>query len=327
MKSVTMRLTIATAAALLLVGTSSAEAQSGDKVHRIGVLSPTDGRNPSDDTLERRFDELGWVKGRNVSFSYRYSRVNDALPALAKELVQERVDVIVTSGTPASLAAKQATTTIPVVFYSVGDPVGVGLVSSLGRPGGNVTGISGITYQLGAKRLELLNQVLPEARLVGVLLNRTDPTASQVFGALKAGLGSAKVTVEPFYAGRPAEIDAALQAMKRDGVNGAMVQPDGMFWAQRPKIVKLAADLRLPTIYAFQEDVEAGGLMSYGASWLDMQAQAVTYIDKILRGSIPSGLPVMEPTKLELVVNVKTAKALGLTIPRSVLLRADRVVE
>jgi putative ABC transport system substrate-binding protein len=322
-----MRLTITMVAALLLVGMLAGEARPADRVYRIGVLSPGGGRTPSVDMLEKRLGDLGWMKGRNVDFSYRYSRVNDALPALARELVQEGVDIIVSSGTPASLAAKQATTSIPVVFYSVGDPVGVGLVSSLGRPGGNVTGISGITYQLGAKRLEFLSQVLPDARLVGVLLNRTDPTASQVLGALKAGLGSVNVTVEPFYAGRLEEIEAAFEAMKRHGVNGAMVQPDGMFLAQRASIVKLAADLRLPTIYAFMEDVEAGGLMSYGASFLDMQAQAVAYIDKILRGAVPSGLPVQEPTKLELAINVKTAKALRLTVPSSLMFRADRVIE
>ena len=135
------------------------------------------------------------------------------------------------------------------------------------------------------------------------------------------------MTVEPFYAGRPAEIEAAFQAMRRHGVHGAVVQPDGMFWAQRPTIVKLAADLRLPTIYAFKEDAEAGGLMSYGASILDMQAQAVTYIDKIFRGAAPSGLPVQEPARFELVINVKTAKLLRLTIPRTLMLRADRVIE
>jgi putative ABC transport system substrate-binding protein len=305
----------------------AAEAQSGDKLYRIGVLSPTAGRNPLDDALEKRLGDLGWSKGRNVSFSYRYSRVNDALPVMAKELVRERVDIIVTTGTPASLAAKEATTTIPIVFYSVGDPVGVHLVSNLGRPGRNVTGISGITYQLGAKRLELLKELLPEARLVGILLNPTDPTSSQVLGALKAGLGSTNVTVGPFYAGIPAEIEAAFQAMKRRGVSGVVVQPDGMFWAQRPSIVKLAADLRVPTIYAFNEDVEAGGLMSYGADILDMQAQAVTYVDRILRGSLPADLPVLEPTKVALAINLKTAKTLGLTIPPSLLLRAHHVIE
>jgi putative ABC transport system substrate-binding protein len=308
----------------LVAAPLTAEGQTTRKVYRVGVLSPADGRNPTDEIFEKRLSAHGWIEGQNVSFVYRYSRVNDALPALAKELALERLDIIVTSGTPASLAAKHATTTIPVVFYSVGDPVGVHLVSSLGRPGGNVTGISGITYQLGAKRLQFLKDVLPEARSVGILLNRTDPTAPQVLRALTAGLASGKVTVEPFYAGRPVEIETAFQAMKQ---NGVVIQPDGMFWAQRPNIVKLAADLHLPAIYAFKEDVDAGGLMSYGASFLHMQAQAIAYVDRILRGAKPGDLPVEEPTKFELVINLKTAKALGLTIPPALLQRADQVIE
>jgi ABC-type uncharacterized transport system substrate-binding protein len=228
---------------------------------------------------------------------------------------------------PPASAAKRATATIPVVFSSVGDPVGVGLVATLGRPGGNVTGIGGVTYQLGAKRLEILKEILPEVRLVGLLLNRTDPTTSQILNALKQGLGSANVAIAPFHASRRSDIEAALQSMKRHGVNGVIVQPDGMFWAQRPAIVRLAAELRLPAIYAFKEDVEAGGLVSYGASLLDMQAQAAAYIDKVLRGTAPSGLPVQEPLKFELLINLKTAKALGLTLPPSLLLRADQVIE
>lgn len=321
------RLARATMILALALLPSDAGAQSVDKVYHIGLLFPTDGRSAFDDLLERRLADLGWLKGRNVRFSYRYSKVNDALPHLAKELLQEHVDVIATAGTPASLAAKHATTTTPIVFWSVGDPVGVGLVSSLGRPGGNVTGISGITYQLGAKRLEILKELLPDARLVGILLNRTDPTASQVLDALRRGFQIPNVAIEPFYAGRPAEIDAAFQAMKRRGVNAVVVQPDGMFWTQRPTIVKLTANLRLPAIYAFKEDVEAGGLVSYGASFFEMQAQAVAYIDKILRGVAPSGLPVQEPAKFELAININAARALTLAIPRSLMLRADQVVE
>ena len=320
-------ITLAIALVLAVVITTlGAAAQQGKRYH-IGVLSPANGRTPLDDSLEKRLTGLGWMNDKHLTFSYRYSGVNDALPALAKELVRERVDVIITSGTPASLAARDATTTIPVVFYSVGDPVGVGLVSSLSRPGHNVTGISGITYQLGAKRLELLREVLPDARRLGMLLNSTDPTASQVFKALNDGIRATSVTVEPFYAARPSELGATFQAMKQRGVGGVLVQPDGMFWAHRADIVKLAADLRVPVIYGFREDVDAGGLMSYGASMSDMQARAAAYVDKILRGSRPSELPVEEPTKFELVINLKTAKALGLTIPPSVLGRADQVIE
>jgi putative ABC transport system substrate-binding protein len=270
----------------LLAAPLAVEAQQA-RGHRIGVLAPTSGRNPVDDSLEKRMSELGWVIGKNVTYSYRYSGVNDALPALAKELVRERVDVIVTGGTPASLAAKNATTTIPVVFYSVGDPIGVGLVPSLSRPGGNVTGISGITYQLGAKRLELLRELLRDATLLGMLLNSTDPTAAQVFAELKKGIRSTNVTVESFYAGRPSELDPAFHAIKRRGVSGVLVQPDGMFWAHRASVVKLAAELRIPVIYGFKEDVQAGGLMSYGASLLSSDQSSAERLFRRCRSSAP----------------------------------------
>ena len=317
---------IALVVAMSTVTMVPADAQQPRNV-RIGALHGTGGRGPLDDIMEKRFGDLGWVSGRNATFVVRYGDTNDALPALARELVREQLDVILTSGTPASLAAKGATSTMPVVFYSVGDPVGVGLVASLGQPGGNVTGISGITYQLGAKRLELLTQLVPQTRLVGVLLNPTDPTVTRVFDALKRGVHGAKPALEPFYAGRPSELDGAFAAMKRRGVSGVIVQPDAMFWGQRATIVKLAAEARLPAIYAFREDVLVGGLICYGAPIGDMLEQAVGYADKILRGAKPSDLPVQEPTKLEFVVNAKTAKALGLTVPAALLLRADRVIE
>lgn len=314
------------ASGALLAAPLVARARKSERVYRIGLLLPRERRIPFDDRFEKLLGNLGWIKGRNVRFIYRYSKVNDRLPALARELVRERVDIIVTVGTPGSLAAKRATTTIPIVFYVVGDPVGVGLVSSLGRPGGNITGISGITYQLGAKRLQFLRELLPEARHFGFLLDRTDPTASQNLVWLKRGLGSAKLTIEPFYAERPGEIAPAFQSMRQHGVDGVLIMPDSQFYNERSHIVKLAADLQLPAIYPFKQFVEAGGLMSYSASALQMQAQSVAYVDKILRGSNPSALPVLDPTKLELEINLKTAKALGLTIPESVLLSADRVI-
>jgi ABC-type uncharacterized transport system substrate-binding protein len=315
------------ASSALLAAPLVAGGQKGERVYRVGLLIPTAGRGPLEDIREKRFADLGWIKGRNISFIYRYSKVNDRLPALAKELAQEKVDVIMAVGTPAALAAKQATAAIPVVFHEVGDPVGVGLVSSLSRPGGNVTGISSLTFELGAKRLKLLTETLPEARRIGVLMNRTDPTASQVLEALRAGLTSGDVTVEPYYAGRPAEIETAFQSMKRHHVDGAMVQPDGMFWAQRARIVKLASELRLPTVYPHKQDVEAGGLMSYGASFLAMQAQAIAYVDKILKGAKPGDLPIQRAAEFELYINRKSAEALGLTIPQSLLLQADKVIE
>jgi putative ABC transport system substrate-binding protein len=310
------------ASSALLAAPLVARGHESGRVYHIGVIEAPGG----EERLEREFADLGWIKGRNVSFVYRFSKVNDAFPALARELVRERVDILLTAGTAATIAAKRATSTIPIVFFTVGDPLGVGIVSSLNRPGGNVTGISGITYQLAAKRVELLNEALPGAQHFGVLLDRADPAVSKILGAIRTGLRSAEVTVEPFYAGRPDEIEPAFRMMKQHRVDGALVFPDNLFWIERPRIVKLAAELRLPTTYAFKEDVEAGGLMSYGADIRRMQAQAVGYVDKILRGAKPSTLPVQEPAKLELEINLKAAKALGLTIPESLLLSADRVI-
>jgi putative tryptophan/tyrosine transport system substrate-binding protein len=299
-----------------------------EELKRVGVLEATKRPNPFDDLFESRMRDLGWVNGKNVAFVYRATGgVNDTLPMLAKELVAERVDIILTSGTPGSLAARDATKTIPVVFWSVGDPVGVGLVRSLSQPGGNVTGISGITYQLGAKRLELLKEAMPGAKLIGMLLDSADTTAPQVFEALKGGVRSSTVSVEPFYVAHPSDLDPVFRKIKAESVDGVLVQPDGMFWTQRPTIVKLAADLHLPVIYGFREDVDAGGLMSYGADATNMLDNAVVYVDKILRGAKPADLPVQEARKLDLAINLKTAKALGLAIPPSLLARADHVVE
>jgi putative tryptophan/tyrosine transport system substrate-binding protein len=304
----------------------AARSAEAEELKRVGVLVAI--KMDFSDFIESRMRDLGWVNGKNVAFIYRSAGgVNDTLPLLAKELVAERVDIIMAGATPASLAARDATKTIPIVFWSVGDPVGVGLVRSLSQPGGNVTGISGITYQLGAKRLELLKEALPGAKLIGMLLDSADPTASQVFEALKGGMGSSSIAVEPFYVAHPSDLDPIFRKIKGEGVDGVLVQPDGMFWTQRPRIVKLAADLHLPVIYGFREDVDAGGLMSYGADATNMLENALVYADKILRGAKPADLPVQEARKLDLAINLKAAKALGLVIPPSLLARADHVVE
>ena len=299
----------------------AARAQQTSTVPRVGILSTYD------NIFEKRMHDLGWVQGQNVTFVPCRADTNETTIECARKLVRDTVSIILTSGTPASLAAKQATTAIPIVFYSVGDPVGVGLVSSLARPGGNITGISGITYKLGAKRLELLLEIVPRARLIGVLLNRTDPTVDQVFSALRRGMGSANVRVEAFYVERASDIETVFQSMRRRGVGGALVQPDRMFWNARPRIVTLATESRVPTIYAFSEDVKAGGLISYGASFRDMQTQAIAYIDRILKGAKPADLPIQEPTKFELAINLNAAKVLGFTVPAALLLRADQVIE
>jgi putative tryptophan/tyrosine transport system substrate-binding protein len=305
----------------------AAEGQQAAKVVKVGSLYPTARRGMLEEYFEKRMVGAGWVSGENVSYAPRYSPHGGALPALALELVRERVHVIVTVGTPASLAAKKATTTIPVVFSSVGDPVGVGLVSNLGHPEGNVTGISGITYQLSAKRLELLRTAVPGARRVAMLVNPTDPTVATILAALERGSQGTGVEIEAFEAGRQADLEPRFRSMRSRGVHALVVQPDGMFWAYRAEIVKLAAEARIPAVYAFKEDATAGGLMSYGASILGMHDQVVVYVDRILRGARPAELPVQEPTKFELVINLKTARALGLTIPPSLLARADQVID
>jgi putative ABC transport system substrate-binding protein len=233
-------------------------------------------------------------------------------------------------GTPASFAARAATTTIPIVFVSVGDPVGVGLVPSLARPGGNITGISGLTLALTAKRLELLRELIPGMRNVALLLNPSDVTAERMAQAALAGAKRLNLKVDVFRAQEPAQLSQAFQAIKRSGVSAVLLQPDGMFWTYRDDIAKLAAASSLPAMYAFQEHVEAGGLMSYGASFSGgggMLAKCVEYVDRIFRGAKPADLPIQEPTDFDFLINQKAAKALGLAIPQALAVRASRIIE
>lgn len=300
-------------------------------LRKVGLLSPATEKNPVQLEFDRRLAAAGWVPGKNVVIIYKSANGrNDALPALAAELVRESPDVIVTFGTPASFAAKAATTTIPVVFASVGDPVGVGLAPALARPSGNITGISGVTLALTAKRLELLRELLPGLRNVALLLNPSDPTADRVAEAGLAGARSLNLKVEIFHAARPADLGSAFEAIKQSGASAVLLQPDGMFWTFREDIARLAASKALPAMYGFAEHVAAGGLMSYGASFFGeggMLAKCVDYVDRILKGARPADLPIQEPTEFELVLNKGAAAALRLSIPQAVLLRASRVVE
>jgi putative ABC transport system substrate-binding protein len=313
--------------ALLVALSLGVSAQS----RKVGILSPANPHNPVQDEFERRLAAAGWVPGKNVALLYRYADgKNDALAGLAAELVRERPDVIVVYGTPGSFAARKATQTIPIIFISVGDPVGVGLVPSLARPGGNITGISGVTLPLTAKRLELLRELIPGARNFALLLNPSDLTAERVANAALAGAKTMNLKVELFRAQRPAELADAFAAMKRSGASAVLLQPDGMFWTYRAEIAKLAAASGLPAMYGFQEHVLAGGLMSYGASFSGgggMLAKSVEYVDRILRGARPADLPIQEPTDFDFVINQKAAKELGLAIPQSLAVRANRVVE
>jgi putative ABC transport system substrate-binding protein len=317
-------------AVALLAVPRAAQGQTPAKVPRIGflsVLSLTD--NPHDlEAFQQGLRELGYVEGQNIAIEYRFAEGRpERLPALAAELVRLKVDVIVTAAPAAPEAAQRATNTIPIVFAVVGDPVAVGLVASVARPGGNITGLSSMAPEVVGKQLELLKEVAPKISRMAVLQNPSNqahpPTLRQAEGAARA-LG---VQLHIVQAGSPAEIEAAFATMSSQRAGGVLVLRDSFFLAQRAQIAALAAKDRLPSVYGLKEQAEAGGLMAYGASTPPMYRRAATYVDKILKGAKPADLPVEQPTKFELVINLKTAKALGLTIPQSLLQRADEVIQ
>jgi len=243
------------------------------------------------------------------------------------DLVALKVDVIVVTNTPSALAAKQATTTLPIVFTSVGSPVGIGLVTSLRRPGGNVTGFSVVAQDLVGKLLELLKQAVPDVSRVALLVKADDISKNDRVKAAAVAARALGVQLQVVEAQSPAEFDRAFSDMTRARAGALAVLPSPMFTSERERLVDLAAKNRLPTMFPYSEFVDAGGLMAYGANLADLSRRAAAYVDKILKGAKPGDLPVEEPTKFELVINLKTAKALGLTIPPSLLQRADHIIE
>jgi putative ABC transport system substrate-binding protein len=282
------------------------------------------------DAFRQGLRELGWAEGRNIVIDYRFAEGRlDRLPDLAAELVRLKVDIIVAQATPGAAAAKNATETIPIVMVPVGDPVGLGLIASLARPGGNVTGVS---YSVGGleiagKQLELLKETLPKVRRVAVLSNPANPAHALVIRELNVAARSLGVQLQLLEARGPNEFDGAFAAMATERVGALLVVADTMFVLQRTRLADLAARSRLPAAYGWREHVEAGGLMSYGPSLRDLFRRSATFVDRILKGAKPGDLPVEQPTKFELVINLKTAKALGLTIPPSLLSRADHISE
>jgi len=323
---------IASAGAAILVARLAAEAQQA-KVARIGYLSSSLAANPHiQEAFRQGLRDLGYIEGRNVVIEYRDAEGKpERLPALAAELVTLKVDVIlVGGGTRVTLAAMQATTTIPIVFTSVGDPVTSGLVTNLARPGGNVTGLSGLGPELVGKNLELLKQALPGVDRVAVLRvpdalgERTDKDMLTGAEVAARALGVRLQFVEARSAD---EFAKAFSDMSSARAAALTVLPSNRFLRERRRLVDLAAKNRLPAVYTSREFVDAGGLMSYGASPTDSSRRAASYVDKILKGAKPGDLPVEQPTKFELVINLKTAKALGLTIPPSVLRRADQIIQ
>ena len=314
----------------LLAAPHAAQAQQAGKVRRIGYLDQgSAARNrPYFEAFRQGLRDLGWVEGQNIVIDVRFAEgKTDQLPALAAELVRLKVDVIVTSTTPAALAAKQATPTIPIVMTWAADPVGSGLVASLARPGGNITGWTGQSVELRAKYLELLKEAVPAAVRIGVLWNPANQVHRPSMKLIEAAAQKLKVELHPVGVQDPNEIESTFSALVGKRVEALVVFPDGMFLAQTPLIIALAARNRLPAMYGSRQEAEAGGLMAYGANLSDMHRRGAFFVDKVLKGAKPADLPVEQPTKFEFVINLKTGKALGLTIPQSLLQRADEVVQ
>jgi putative tryptophan/tyrosine transport system substrate-binding protein len=307
----------------------AARAQQADKLPTIGYSG---GGTPSTDSQRvaafvQRLRELGWTEGRNVAIEYRWPEGrSDRIAEIALELVRIKVDVIVTTGTPGALAAKQATSVIPVVMTSVSDPVGSGLVASLARPGGNITGLSLQQADLAGKRLELLREVIPALRRLAILANVSNPNAVPETGEVRAAARTFGLEVAMCEVRRSEDIAPAFEALIKDRSEALYVLGDALLTTNRVRINTLALGARLPTV-ANREFVELGGLMSYGPNFPDLHRRAAEYAGRILRGAKPADLPVEQPTKFDLVVNLTTAKALGLQIPPTLLARADEVIE
>jgi len=268
------------------------------------------------------------VEGQNIVIERRYSEGrNERLPDLAADLVRLKVDVIVAAGTPPPYAAKRATTTIPIVMTNASDPVGSGLVASLARPGGNITGLSLLSPELAGKQLELLKETVPKVSRVAVLWNPANPVHTLILRQAEVAARSLRLQLQILEARGPNEFDSAFSAMTKERAGALLVLADPMFFGHRTRLADLAAKSRLPSVFLLREHADAGGLMAYGPSTRDNFRRAATYVDKILKGAKPGDLPIEQPTKFELVINLKTAKALGLTIPRFVLGRADEVLQ
>ena len=324
------RLVFAVAVAFGCLATlPAALAQQPAKVFRIGFLGsggPVD-HAPRVDVFRQGLRDLGYVEGRTATIEYRLAEGKmERLPALAAELVALKVDVIVASGTPTALAAKNATTTIPIVFATSGDPVGT-LVASIARPGGNITGLSLVGPELVARQLQLLKEAVPKASRVAVLANPDNPYTLTMVKEVETAARSLRVRTHFVESRGGVATDAAFDAMAKERSNALLVLFDPILTGQRTRITELANKHRLPSMYPHREYAEVGGLMAYGASLTDLYRRAATYVDKILKGARPADLPVEQPTKFELVVNLKTARSLGLTIPPSLLLRADESIE
>ena len=323
---------IAVVGGSILAAPLTSAAQQAEQVPRVGYISPG---SSSDPFRLRRYEafrqgllELGYVEGRNIALEPRWAKGEyDRYPALAADLVRLKAHVIVTVGGAATKAAQQVTTTTPIVMSVVIDPLGSGLVASLARPGGNITGLTIMASDVVGKQLELLKQTVPGVARVALLWNPDNPGGAPQLREAEAAARILGVRLQAVEARNPQEIDRAFSAMTRERAGALIVLPDAIFGNQQKQIANLAVKSRLPSIYGIREYGEAGGLIVYSANNLDLERRAAIFVDRILKGAKPADLPVEQPTKFELVINLKTAKALGLTIPQSILIRADEIIQ
>jgi putative ABC transport system substrate-binding protein len=315
---------------MLLTFSFSAEAQRPKQLPRIGYLGANfPSTNPDRiEAFQQGLRELGYVEGKSIVIEWRYAEgKQDRLPALAAELVRLKVDVIVTAGPPPTRAAKEATSTIPIVMGFDNDPVGNGFVASLARPGGNITGLATLAPEISGKQLELLKEIVPRLSRVAVLGTSTQPGNAQALREVEVAAGAFGVQLQYLDVRGPKDIETAFQAAPKGRADAVLVLSSAVINSHRIQVADLAIKNRLPAVYGQPQYVEDGGLMSYAPSYTDLFRRAATYVDKILKGAKPAGLPVEQPTKFELIINLKAAKQIGLTIPPNVLVRADRVIK
>ena len=314
----------------ILLGSLAAQAQQTGNVYRIGFLGNSTAALEANlvGPFREGLRDLGYVEGRNVLIEYRWAEGKyDRFPALIGELLALKVAVIVTAGTPATLAVKKATTSVPLVMTAVGDPVGTGIVPSLSHPGGNITGLTAISTEMDAKRLELLREVVPSVSYIALLWNAGSPLQVLAEKQVQAAAQVLRMRVLSLGVKTEEEIKSALAVMARERPDALLVLADRLLLHHRVLIMEFATRHRLPGVHAYRELVEAGGLMSFGPSYADMHKRAAYFVDRILKGAKPGDLPVERPRTFELVINLKVAKALGLTIPQSVLLRGTEIIQ
>jgi len=326
----TKRVIHLTLAAMLFAFSFPADAQQPVKVHRIGFIGATSAASVADRTeaLRKGLAEFGYVEGKNIFVEWRYAdgKVGQ-LASLAAELVQLKVDVLITQGTTSTRAAQEATRSIPIVMTASADPVSEGMIASFAKPGGNITGLTTLAPELSGKRLELLKESVPGASRVALLLNQTQAGISSRMREIENAARPLAIKLQTLDVRSREDIERAFTAARKESADAAMVLRVAVFTTNRDRIVQLATENKIPAIYELKQFVEAGGLMSYSADEADNYRRAAGYVDKILKGAKPAELPVEQPTKFELVINLKTAKQIGLTIPPNVLARADRVIK